>query len=83
MHTPEAGNRPGMTPPRRWSVNARVRADEDSMFVRQDLLAHAQPGDVIDVVSDELPATRSGRVVAAQRDPSTGDFWIVHLDTPN
>ena len=73
-----------MHPSRHWSIRARVRADEDSMFVRQDLLADAAPGDVVEVISDEpSTTTRSGRVVANQRDATRGEFWIVELDPPH
>ena len=54
------------------------------MFVRQDLLADAAPGDVVEVISDEpSTTTRSGRVVANQRDATRGEFWIVELDPPH
>lgn len=77
-----AGNTAVMCAVRQWSIDARVRADEDSMFVRRDLLADAAPGDRVEVVSLEPSTTRSGRIVAEQVDPTRGPFWIVELDPP-
>ena len=66
--------------PQQWSIDALVRADEDSMFVRADRLVDAAFGDTVEVTSDDPPCTRRGRIVARQQDPSRGDFFVVELD---
>ena len=57
-----------------------MRADEDRMFVRRDLLADAAVGDVVEVTSDDPPVTRRGRIVDRQHDPTRGEFVIVEFD---
>ncbi len=69
-----------MTAPRRWSITAPVRADEDSMFVRADALVDAAVGDTIEITSDDPPGIRHGLIVARQHDPTRGDFVVVELD---
>jgi hypothetical protein len=66
--------------PQPWSVDAMVRADEDSMFVRADTLVDAVLGDTVEVTSDDPPCTRRGWIVARQHDPTRGDFFVVELD---
>ena len=66
--------------PQRWSIDALVRADEDSMFVRAGTLVDAVLGDTVEVTSDDPPCTRRGRIVARQHDPTRGDFFVVELD---
>ena len=68
--------------PHRWSIDALVRADEDSMFVRADTLVGAVLGDTVEVTSDDPSVTRRGRIVARQHDPTRGDFVVVELDPP-
>ena len=68
--------------PRRWSINALVRADEDSMFVRVDVLVDAALGDTVEVTSEDPPVIRCGRIVDRQHDPTRGDFVVVELDAP-
>ena len=46
--------------PHHWSIDALVRADEDSMFVRGDKLVGAVLGDIVEVTSDDPQVTRRG-----------------------
>ena len=66
--------------PHHWSIDALVRADEDSMFVRGDKLAGAVLGDIVEVTSDDPQVTRRGRIVARQHDPTRGEFVVVEFD---
>jgi hypothetical protein len=83
----EPESRSGRTPTpvmarHHWSIDALVRADEDSMFVRADRLVDAVLDDTVEITSDDPPCTRRGRIAARQDDPTRGDFFVVELDPP-
>jgi hypothetical protein len=69
-----------MSRPTAWSIEYRLREDEDSMFVPAELLPHAQPGDAVEIRSTQPLLTRRGRVTDRVNDETRGEFVIVSLD---
>jgi hypothetical protein len=69
-----------MPRPAAWSIEYRLREDEDSLFVPAELLPHAQPGDAVEITSTQPLLTRRGRVTDRVNDEARGEFVTVDLE---
>jgi hypothetical protein len=74
------GKNSGMARPPVWSIEYRLREDEDSLFVPAELLPRAQPGDAVEISSAQPLLTRRGRVTDRVNDEARGEFVTVDLD---
>jgi hypothetical protein len=63
-----------------WSIEYRLREDEERVFVPVALLPSAQPGDLVDIRSTQPSLTRTGRIVDHENDAARGEFVTVLLD---
>ena len=69
-----------MPDPATWSIEYRLREDEERLFVAADRLPGAQPGDVVEIHSTQPPRMRRGRVVEHVHDHVRGEFVTVLVD---
>ncbi len=69
-----------MALPRTWSIEYQVREDAERMFIPVELLPHAQPGDVVEITSEQPPVSRRGEVIGPADDDGHGEFLVVAFE---
>ena len=65
-----------------WSVEQRVRADAERVFVPADAARRATVGDPIEIVSPDAAPTRTGRIIEFVDEGERGEFFVVDLEPP-